>query len=141
MIINKPWNFEPEQLQTKELKMDLNRMIQTIKKHPDYPKMGMIASHLGVVRETSLDGRKVTGIEIGTDRNVIDNIVREIKEMTGIIEVLVEVSEGTLTVGDDIMAVAIGGDTREHVFPALASVVDRIKKEGTTKKEIFFKGG
>ncbi len=116
-------------------------MIQTIKKHPDYPKMGMIASHLGVVRETSLDGRKVTGIEIGTDRNVIDNIVREIKEMTGIIEVLFEVSEGTLTVGDDIMAVAIGGDTREHVFPALASVVDRIKKEGTTKKEIFFKGG
>jgi molybdopterin synthase catalytic subunit len=137
MIINKPWDFEPEQLQTKELKMDLNRMIQTIKKHPDYPKMGMIASHLGVVRETSLDGRKVTGIEIGTDRNVIDNIVSEIKEMTGIIEVLVEVSEGTLTVGDDIMAVAIGGDTREHVFPALASVVDRIKKEGTTKKEIF----
>ena len=137
MIINKPWNFEPEQLQTKELEMDLNRMIQTIKKHPDYPKMGMIASHLGVVRETSLDGRKVTGIEIGTDRNVIDNIVREIKEMTGIIEVLVEVSEGTLTVGDDIMAVAIGGDTREHVFPALASAVDRIKKEAGRKKEIF----
>ena len=140
MLINKPWNFEPEQLQTKELKMDLNRMIQTIKKHPDYPKMGMIASHLGVVRETSLDGRKVTGIEMGSDRKVIDNIVSETKEIPGIIEVLVDVSEGTLKVGDDIMAVAIGGDTREHVFPALASVVDRIKKEAGRKKEIFFKG-
>ena len=117
--------------------MDINRMIQTIKKHPDYPKMGMIASHLGVVRETSLDGRKVTGIEIGSDRNIIDNIVSETKEMPGIIEVLVEVGEGVLKVGDEIMAVAVGGDTREHVFPALASVVDRIKKEGTTKKEIF----
>jgi len=117
--------------------MDLNRMIQTIKKHPDYPKMGMIASHLGVVRETSLDGRNVTGIEIGSDRNVIDNIVREVKEMPGIIEILVEVSEGTLQVGDEIMAVAVGGDTREHVFPALASVVDRIKREAGRKKEIF----
>jgi len=122
---------------TKEFEMDINRMIQTIKKHPDYPKMGMIASHLGVVRETSLDGRKVTGIEIGSDRNVIDNVVSEIKEMPGIIEVMVEVSEGTLKVGDEIMAVAVGGDTREHVFPALASAVDRIKKEGTTKREIF----
>ncbi len=121
--------------------MDLNRMIQTIKTHPDYSKMGMIASHLGVVRETSLDGRKVTGVEIGSDRNVIDNIISEIKEMSGIVEVLVEVSEGTLKVGDDIMAVAIGGDTREHVFPALASVVDRIKKEAGRKKEIFFRGG
>jgi len=120
--------------------MDLNRMIQTIKKHPDYPKMGMIASHLGVVRETSLDGRKVTGIDIGSDRKVIDNIVSETKEIPGIIEVLVDVSEGTLKVGDEIMAVAIGGDTREHVFPALASVVDRIKKEAGRKKEIFFKG-
>jgi molybdopterin synthase catalytic subunit len=117
--------------------MDINKMIQTIKKHPEYPKMGMIASHLGVVRETSLDGRKVTGIEIGLDRNIIDNIVSEIKEMSGIIEVLVEVGEGTLKVGDEIMAVAVGGDTREHVFPALASVVDRIKREGTMKGEIF----
>ena len=135
-VNREPWNFEPE-LQTKECKMDLNRMIQTIKKHPDYPKMGMIASHLGVVRETSLDGRKVTCIEIGSDRNIIDNIISGIKELPGIIEVLVEISEGTLKVGDDIMAVAIGGDTREHVFPALASAVDRIKKEAGRKKEIF----
>ena len=117
--------------------MDINRMIQTVKKHPDYPKMGMIASHLGVVRETSLDGRKVTGIEIGLDRNIIDSIVSEIKKMPGIIEVLIEVGEGTLKVGDEIMAVAVGGDIREHVFPALASVVDRIKRGGTTKKESF----
>ena len=117
--------------------MNINKMIQTIKKHPDYPKMGMIASHLGVVRETSLDGRKVNGIEIESDQNVLKNIICEIKEMPGIIEVMVEAREGTLKIGDEIMAVAIGGDTREHVFPALASAVDRIKREGTTKKEIF----
>jgi molybdopterin synthase catalytic subunit len=79
----------------------------------------------------------VVGIEIQLNRNVIDNIIAEIKKMSGIVEVLVEVSEGTLKVGDEIMAVAVGGDTREHVFPALVAAVDRIKTEATRKKEVF----
>jgi molybdopterin synthase catalytic subunit len=57
--------------------------------------------------------------------------------MPGIIDVQVEVSKGALNVGDEIMAVVIGGDTRDHVFPALISAVDRIKKEGTKKRESF----
>jgi molybdopterin synthase catalytic subunit len=117
--------------------MDINKMIDTLKAHSGYSKMGMIANHLGVVRETSLDGRKVVGIEIQLNRNVIDNIIAEIKKMSGIVEVLVEASEGTLKVGDEIMAVAVGGDTREHVFPALVAAVDRIKTEATRKKEVF----
>ena len=55
--------------------------------------------------------------------------------MPGIIDVLVEVSGGTLKVGEEIMAVAVGGDTREHVFPALIQAVDRIKSEGSRKSE------
>ena len=117
--------------------MDINQMIQALKRNPEYSKMGMIASHLGVVRETSLDGRKVTGIEIESDRNAIEDIVYEIKRMPGIIDVQVEVSKGALNVGDEIMAVVVGGDTRDHVFPALISAVDRIKKEGTKKRESF----
>ena len=117
--------------------MDLNKMIDTLKAHSGFTKMGMIASHLGVVRETSLDGRKVVGIEVQVDRIVIANIIAEIKKMSGIVEVLVETSEGNLKVGDEIMAVAVGGDTREHVFPALIAAVDRIKTEATRKKESF----
>ena len=117
--------------------MSINNMIDTLKAHSEYSKMGMIASHLGVVRGTSLDGRKVVGIEVQLDRNVIDNIIAETKKMPGIIEVLIETSEGTLKVGDEIMTVAVGGDTRDHVFPALMAAVDRIKREGTKKKEIF----
>ena len=117
--------------------MNINNMINTLKAHSEYSKMGMIASHLGVVRETSLDGRKVVGIEVQVDRNAIASIIAEIKKMSGIVEVLVETSEGTLKVGDEIMAVSVGGDTREHVFPALMAVVDRIKTEATRKKEIF----
>jgi len=117
--------------------MELNRIIRTLKKHPDYNKMGMIASHLGVVRETSLSGKKVEGIEIIFDRDVIDKIVNKTKAMEGIIEVIVEFNDGKLMVGDEIMAVVIGGDTREHVFPALITAVDLIKLDGAKKKEFF----
>ncbi|HUU80170.1 MAG TPA: molybdenum cofactor biosynthesis protein MoaE [Acidobacteriota bacterium] len=53
------------------------------------------------------------------------------------IEVLVEAYGGLLKVGEDVMAVAVGGDTREHVFPALITAVNRIKEEATRKKEFF----
>lgn len=117
--------------------MDLNKMIQAFKNHPDYSKMGMIASHVGVVRGTSLNGQRVTGIEVSFDKKTIDKIAAEIKEMPGIVQVEVETFGGHLNVGDEVMAVAVGGDTREHVFPALISFVDRIKREASTKKEFF----
>ena len=116
--------------------MGLSKMIQTLKEHPDYPKMGMIASHLGVVRETSLNGDRVKGIEVIFDKNAIGRIVLTIKQMPGIIDVLVETFGGRLEIGDEIMAVAVGGDTREHVFPALIEAVDMIKREGASKSEI-----
>ena len=115
--------------------MDLSKMIQTLKEHPDYPKMGMIASHLGVVRETSLNGDRIKGIEITFYEDALNKIVLKIKQMSGIVDVLVETSGGRLEVGDEIMAVAVGGDTREHVFPALIEAVDMIKREGASKKE------
>jgi molybdopterin synthase catalytic subunit len=57
--------------------------------------------------------------------------------LSGIFEVLVETCDGRLNVGDDIMAVVVGGDTRENVFPALMDTVNRIKAEGAQKKENF----
>lgn len=116
--------------------MDLSKMIQTLKEHPDYPKMGMIASHLGVVRGTSLSGERVNGIEIEFDQEEIKKIASKTKKVPGIVEVLIETAgTGRLAVGDDIMAVVVAGDTREHVFPALIDTVDRIKKHGAKKKE------
>ncbi|MCD4717292.1 MAG: molybdenum cofactor biosynthesis protein MoaE [Desulfobacterales bacterium] len=117
--------------------MNLNKIIQTLKEHPDYPKMGMIASHLGVVRGTSLNGRPVTGIEVVFEEGLIHETTSDIENMPGIIKVMIETNEGSLNVGDEIMAVVVGGDTREHVFPALMTAVDRIKSECSRKKELF----
>ncbi len=117
--------------------MDISRMIDSLKAHPDFSKMGMIASHLGIVRGTSIDGREVRGIEIKFDRELLSNIINDSKKMKGITQILVEVSEGSLSVGDEIMAVVVGGDIRDHVFPALIDTVNRIKSEATKKKELF----
>lgn len=117
--------------------MDLSKMIKSIKESPDYAKIGMIASHLGIVRGHSLEGRAVEGMEVVFDENEIIKIINDIKCMDGIIKVLVDTSPGTLTVGDEVMAVVVGGDTREHVFPALIEAVNRIKSDATKKHEIF----
>jgi molybdopterin synthase catalytic subunit len=117
--------------------MDMNKMIDSLKAWPDFHKMGMIASHLGVVRGTSLNGQDVTSIEVAYDHEKISKIASEIKQLPGIIEVLIETCEGRLNVGDDIMAVVVGGDTRDHVFPALVDTVNRIKAESAKKKENF----
>lgn len=117
--------------------MGIAQMINSLKEHPDYSKMGMIASHLGVVRENSLDGRMVSGVQIQFDEGSIQDVIRNTRNMDGIVDVLVETYNGHLKVGDEIMAVVVGGDTREHVFPALIGTVDAIKKGGAVKKELF----
>ncbi|MCD6305579.1 MAG: molybdenum cofactor biosynthesis protein MoaE [Deltaproteobacteria bacterium] len=118
--------------------MDLSSMIQEMKQHPLYPEMGMIASHLGVVRATSLNGEPVTAVEVDFDQKEIARIADQTKKMPGIIHVLIETAgPGRLAVGDDIMAVVVAGDTRDHVFPALVDIVNRIKERGARKREIF----
>ena len=115
--------------------MDLNKMIERVKKNTDPSKVGMITSHLGVVRRTSRDGREVKSIEVAYDQEALQAVVRDIKQMPGIAEVLVETREGHLNVGEEILAVVVAGDIRENVFPALVDAVNRIKKEASRKKE------
>lgn len=117
--------------------MNINEMIEKIKAHPDSGKMGMIASHLGVVRGTSRNGQAVTEIEVAYDHGKINDIIQNIKALPGIIEVLIDANDGRLKVGDEVMAVAVAGDIRENVFPALIKAVNQIKKDASKKREFF----
>jgi molybdopterin synthase catalytic subunit len=117
--------------------MDINGLLEKIRMHPDAHKMGMIASHLGVVRGTSRDNRKVIGIEVTYDLKVINDIILDIKRLPGIVDVLIEVNDGHFDVGDEILFVAVGGDIRENVFNALIKTVDSIKRKASHKREIF----
>jgi molybdopterin synthase catalytic subunit len=115
--------------------MDLNKMANIIKVHPDFNKAGMIASHLGVVRSFSKNGKAISGLYIEFDNAKIEGIIKDIKSRPGIVDIIVETSPGYHKVGDGIMAVMIAGDIRENVFSALIDAVNRLKKEASIKKE------
>jgi molybdopterin synthase catalytic subunit len=117
--------------------MTLQQMMNAIKDRPNFAKVGMIACHNGVVRATSRDGRDVEGLSIEIDREALQNIVQEMRQRSGIIEVAVHLFEGYREIGEDVMLVAVAGDIREHVFPVLEETVERLKKEVTHKKEYF----
>lgn len=116
--------------------MDIQKMIQKAKAHPEARKVGMIATHLGIVRATSRDGTPVERIQVSYDHSLLASIIQDIKMMPGIIEVFVDTREGTLNIGDEILAVVIAGDIRENVFNALITAVNRIKAEASRKKEM-----
>jgi molybdopterin synthase catalytic subunit len=115
--------------------MNISKMIKTLKEHPESRKIGMIVTHLGIVRGSSRDGDRVSHVEVSFDRERVREIINHTKKREGIIDVLIETKEGRLKVGEEIMAVAVAGDIRENVFPALIHAVDRLKSEASKKKE------
>jgi molybdopterin synthase catalytic subunit len=118
--------------------MDLNSLKETIKKHPDFAKAGMILCHNGVVRQSSRDGRQVSGLRIQVDHDRLKKIIAENKKRPGIIEIRVEIAEEQdLKVGDDVMLLAVAGDIRENVIAVLSETLDAIKTTVTHKIEFF----
>ena len=118
--------------------MDLTRMIDSIKKHPDYHQTGMILCHNGVVRDTSRDGRKVSGLTLSVDHEKLHQVVETYKKKPGIVEILVEIAENKkLAVGDDVMFLVVAGDIRETVINVLNDTLNAIKTTVTQKTEFF----
>ena len=117
--------------------MDLDALIDRVKSHPDYGKVGMILTHNGVVRETSRDGQRVSGLTLTADREALERILAEQRARPGIVEILVEIQEGPLKVGDDVMFIVVAGDLRDRVIPVLEDTLNAIKAGVTFKTEHF----
>lgn len=117
--------------------MGLTTLIETVKSRPDYAQVGMILCHNGIVRGTSRDGRPVSGLTLAVDHEALDAILSEQRQRSGIVEILVEIREGPLKVGDDVMFIVVAGDLRDHVIPVLEDTLNAIKKRVTHKVEHF----
>jgi molybdopterin synthase catalytic subunit len=120
-----------------EKPVTLDDMIRKIKAMPGADSVGMILCHNGIVRGTSRDGRKVTGVTVKADRKKLDDIITAQKIRPGIFEILVHVNEGELKVGDDLLLIAVAGDIRENVIPVLTDTLNTVKKSVTSKTEHF----
>jgi len=118
--------------------MDINKMMQDMKNHPDFNSVGMVLCHHGVVRATSRDGRKVSGLGVAADGEKLRQILTEQKQKPGIVDIRVEIAaDRDLSVGDDVMVLLVAGDIRENVIAVLTETLNRIKSTVTTKTEYF----
>jgi molybdopterin synthase catalytic subunit len=116
--------------------MDINLMLESIKKHPDFEKAGMVLCHNGVVRGTSRDGKKVKGLRVSVNHQKLAQIISEQKQQTGIVDIKVEIAEERdLAVGDDVMMLLVAGDIRENVIAVLTDTLNLIKSTVTQKTE------
>lgn len=115
------------------------------KADPSAPLCGMYLTHNGTVRELPKalvregidDGRKVVGMEFSYDHEGLEAARQEALAMPGIEYVRCWLNEGTLSVGDDIMFILIGGDIRPHVVDCLQSLVGKIKNELVREVEVY----
>ncbi|MEN8223019.1 MAG: molybdenum cofactor biosynthesis protein MoaE [Acidobacteriota bacterium] len=118
--------------------MNLQEMLSRLKNHPDYHDSGMILIHNGVVRNHSRDGRKVESLSIKVDHGKIERIIEKNKKKKGIIEILIDIKEGTdLKVGEDLMYLLVMGDIRDNIIPVLKETLDEIKETAALKQEVF----
>jgi molybdopterin synthase catalytic subunit len=118
--------------------MDISKMLDAIKQHPDFDKVGMVLCHNGIVRGTSRDGREVKGLRVSVDHRKLDQIVSEQKKRPGILDIQVEIIEDRdLKIGDDVMLLLVAGDIRENVIAVLTDTLNQIKTTVTKKTEYF----
>jgi len=115
--------------------VNINGLIEQIKSRNDAHRAGMILCHNGIVRATSRDGSPVARVTVRADHDAIRTIVEEQKKRPGIVDILVEVNEGELAVGDDLLAIVVAGDIREHVIPVMTDTLNLIKATATHKTE------
>jgi len=118
--------------------MNLSALIETVKNHPDYQKVGMILCHNGVVRGTSRDGRKVSGLRVSVSHGKLRQIIETQKSRPGIVDIKVQIAENqNLSVGEDVMLLLVAGDIRENVVPVLYDTLNAIKTTVTAKTELY----
>lgn len=119
--------------------MDISAEIAKLKGRDDFrDNVGMILTHNGVVRNWSRSQKgQIIGLEVEADRTKIEELRQEYLEKSGIYEIVIKSYSGTFQPGDDLLFIIVAGDIRENIKPVLAELLDRVKAEAITKREVF----
>lgn len=116
----------------------LNELTEEVRRDPAFSGVGMILTHHGVVRETTREGQRVSGLRVSVDREKLASVIAEQQKRPGIHRILVEINaDKELSVGDDVMFLMVAGDIRDHVIPVLSDTLDAIKTSVTQKTQFF----
>ncbi|MEN6615621.1 MAG: molybdenum cofactor biosynthesis protein MoaE [Syntrophorhabdus sp.] len=113
----------------------VEKWIEEIKKSVSPDELGMMLVHNGIVRATSKQGNKVSGMRLSYDRELLAKALKEARDKEGIADVRAWINEGNLAVGDDIMYVLVAGRFRTDVLPALQELLAKIKGQVVHEEE------
>ena len=118
------------------MRPSIDEIVERVKRRSNPENLGMVLVHNGVVRGSSRSGGEVSGMVLSYDEEKLREIVSEIESREGIEAVEVWLNSGKLSVGDDIMVIAVGGRYRSDVLPAFEELISRIKREVVVEKEV-----
>jgi molybdopterin synthase catalytic subunit len=126
-------------------KINFNDIIFSLKNHPKIQDTGSILTFTGIVRNTSKDGKLIHNLEIDAYEELanksINKICKEIKEIPGIVDIIIVHFKGVFDLMDELVHVIVASSHREEGFKALRLAVENYKKEiAVWKKEVFLDG-
>lgn len=126
-------------------KITLEQMINEIKKGPNAAQIGSIHTFSGIVRNTSKDGRPVKGIKIDAYIELatksIEEICTKIKNIEGIIDIILIHFYGQFEISEDLIHVVVASSHREEGFKALRIAVEDYKEQLAVWKREDFEDG
>ncbi len=114
----------------------VDALLEEILRRPGKENIGMILTHVGIVRGHSRAGKRVRGVRVQVNREVLAEILDEARKRPGIVAVEVKINEGELRVGDILMVLVVAGDFRENVINTLTETLNAIKARVTSKEEL-----
>jgi molybdopterin synthase catalytic subunit len=123
--------------------LKLEDVLNSVKQHPNYRKVGALAFFVGTVRGESLRGETVKALELEAydekADEILESICMDLKTRKGIVDVQIHHFTGKFDLGEDLVYVLVAGGHRKDVFSVLEEAVERYKKEAPIFKKEYVK--
>lgn len=117
----------------------LTDALKDVKTKTSFPKIGAIATFVGVVRGVNSKGEKVQRLELEAyeekANEILRRICRDLTKHEGIVDVQIHHLVGQFEVGEDLVYVLVAGGHRKQVFSTLEEAVERYKSEAPIFKK------
>ena len=118
-----------------KVKEILEKFLKEIKKECNPDDLGMILTHIGVVRGVSKDGTPIKQMYLDFSKEKLEKLISTYEKKEGICKIKIWINKGLLKIGEPIMVVVIGGAFRKNVLPCFEEIIEILKKEIVVEKE------
>ncbi len=125
--------------------IDLESVIQSIKRDPNIEEAGSIHTFTGIVRCSSKTGKPVVRMKIDAYDDLANESIKKIcaklKQENGVIDIKIIHLKGEFDVSEDLVYVVVASAHRKEGFEVIEKAIEMYKKEiAVWKKEDYSDG-